>query len=482
MGVRTLTITLFCVGVPTLVAFAPERLMSSSKAVRTPALTTSAPALVVAPRHSPALAPMMTAAAAEDTSGDSAGSSDAIFNLAKNIVGSGVLALSAGVAAFSASPLALAPSIAILLAVGGVSAYTFSTIARVGAATGGKTYRDTWMRVFGKSTTWMTDATVIFMTVCAGLSYSIILGDMFSSIAALAGLPAVLCTSNAWIILLSFFVLLPLSLLRDLSSLAAGSLLGTIGTSYTALFVLLRCFDKSYLPGGKFHALASHSPNFAAASAAQPLINPSIFVLVSMLASAFLAHYNAPKFYNELEAPKDGSSMLKRFNGIVGGAFGLAALLMGVIMGGGYMTFGSASQGLLLNNYATADPLAFLARVGIGVSIIFSYPLNFVGLREGLLEFLGKTEDGKKRAVHWGVTLSLMALMNGASLFLKDLGLVVALGGAILGSALVYIFPALMAIGEKSGAIKSKGEKLVNWALLALGVFFAGLGSVMCLK
>ena len=55
------------------------------------------------------------------------------------------------------------------------------------------------------------------------------------------------------------------------------------------------------------------------------------------------------------------------------------------------------------------------------------------------------------------------------------------LGGAILGSALVYIFPALMAIGETGGAM-GKFEKGVNWALTALGIFFAGLGAVMCLK
>jgi len=155
---------------------------------------------------------------------------------------------------------------------------------------------------------------------------------------------------------------------------------------------------------------------------------------------------------------------------------------MGSVMTGGFLTFGSASQGLILNSYATADPLAFLARLGIGMSIIFSYPLNFVGLREGILSGLGKTEEGKKTSVHVGLTLALMVLMNGAALFVKDLGLVVGLGGAILGSALVYIFPALMAIGEKAGAIPTKAEKAANWALTGLGVFFAALGAVMCLK
>lgn len=116
------------------------------------------------------------------------------------------------------------------------------------------------------------------------------------------------------------------------------------------------------------------------------------------------------------------------------------------------------------------------------MSILFSYPLNMLGLREGLLDIIpGGTEAGKRQSVHWAVTVGLMVLMNGTALFLKDLGLVVALGGAILGSALVYIFPALMAIGEKSGAVGAQ-EKKANWGLCGLGVFFAGLGAVMCLK
>ena len=67
----------------------------------------------------------------------------------------------------------------------------------------------------------------------AGLSYSIILGDSFGSIASLAGATGVLASSNFWIVALSAFVLLPLALLRDLSSLAIGSVVGTAGTLYT---------------------------------------------------------------------------------------------------------------------------------------------------------------------------------------------------------------------------------------------------------
>ena len=64
--------------------------------------------------------------------------------------------------------------------------------------------------------------------------------------------------------------------------------------------------------------------------------------------------------------------------------------------------------------------------------------------------------------MHWVTTVALMCVINGGALVMKDLGLVVSLGGAILGSALVYIFPALMAIGEKKNAISTKTEKRAN--------------------
>lgn len=94
----------------------------------------------------------------------------------------------------------------------------------------GNADRDTWSKVFGENTSLLPALTVLFKTFVGGLSYAIILGDSFSSIATLAGLPPALARSNTWIYLLSAFVLLPLSLMRDLSSLAVGSIIGTAGT------------------------------------------------------------------------------------------------------------------------------------------------------------------------------------------------------------------------------------------------------------
>lgn len=112
----------------------------------------SAPRLT---RHHRPQVPLMTSASLEASApppSSGAGVGPSIVNLAKNIVGSGVLALAAGVAAFSGANVALIPSLILLLVVGMVSAYSFSSIARVGAAVGASSYRETWSKIFGERT------------------------------------------------------------------------------------------------------------------------------------------------------------------------------------------------------------------------------------------------------------------------------------------------------------------------------------------
>ena len=146
------------------------------------------------------------------------------------------------------------------------------------------------------------------------------------------------------------------------------------------------------------------------------------------------------------------------------------------------------------HSYATTDALALLARIGICASIIFSYPLNFVGLRDGVLNMLGLSDKAEKPSVHVSTTLLLLCAMNGLSLKLKNLGLVVAVGGAALGTSLVYTFPAMMfiqATRQLQTKLKAAGGELptarrvemyANYLLVLVGLSLGGLGVTMSLK
>ena len=151
----------------------------------------------------------------------------------------------------------------------------------------------------------------------------------------------------------------------------------------------------------------------------------------------------------------------------------------------GFLTFGGASNGYILNNYANTDRLATVARVAVASSLVFSYPLCFVGLRDGIREMRGSKPGETKNRTRW--TVGLLAGVTAASLKLTDLGFVNSFGGALIGSGIVYVFPALMflkplmkRLKEKAAAGAATGgertEKSLNVGIVAAGVAMGVLG------
>ena len=345
----------------------------------------------------------------------------------------------------------------------------------------------------------------ILKTFTAALMYSIIIGDTTFSLAQTFGLaaawPAVF--AQRWTVLcaISAALLTPLCLLRSMSILSYGSVLGIAGTVYTAAFMGLRCFDGSYLPGGRFHAAlaASAGPLPTFGGAPKPLT--SIFVTVSMLSTAYIAHYNAPKFYSELKG-----TTVRKFSGVSLLGFGAAAALFAAMMAFGFLTFGTATAGNVLNNYAASDQLAAYARVAILASMVFGYPLVFVGFRDGLLDMVLSSSSGKGRSsssssstaplpVSWrtkdATGVALLALVTGVACRVRNLGKVSSVGGALLGSSIIYVFPCLGFIGATSKALAAGdleltprllAERRLTRAGVILGLLFASIGTAISLS
>ena len=198
----------------------------------------------------------------------------------------------------------------------------------------------------------------------ACLMYSIIIGDTSHALASTFGLiDAVPMLAQRWKMLAvsTIFTLLPLCLMRSFAILSYTSLLGILGTLYTGVFMGIRLFDGSYAPGGQFYGSLSALPKFGTTTSPA-----AAFILVSMLSTAYIAHYNAPRFYTNL---KDRS--VKKFNVLTAAGFGASIAIMGTMMAMGFLTFGAASSGFVLNNYASGDALATVARVAILASVRF---------------------------------------------------------------------------------------------------------------
>ena len=133
----------------------------------------------------------------------------------------------------------------------------------------------------------------------------------------------------------------------------------------------------------------------------------------------------------------------------------------------------------MLNNYATADAGATLARLLMGFAIFGAYPICFAAARDALFEL--KPAWAKARGKF---TQAMHLLITAAGLCISDVGFVVSFVGGVLGSAIIYIFPALLLLATTkaradAGAVQPLNTKLERWgcrAMAALGVVLAILG------
>jgi amino acid permease len=357
------------------------------------------------------------------------------------------------------------------------TACTFSTPAPFGS-------QGLWSATIGPNTTWVVDTMIAVLCVACAVIYSGILGDVFTQLLSQSQiLPQGWNTRGGNIVVITALALLPMSLIRNLSALAFTSVLGFSAIMYTVFFIVVRALDGSYKPGAKFvtDGALKLLPTFKKASLWN--VDFSSLVLASNLGLAYVAHYNAPSFYRELE-----NTSSSRFRKMVNASFALLVLLYVVTMVSGYSTFGDVCQGNILLNYHPDDWLATLGRLATGFSILFGFPLVATGARESLIgaaSSLGRPFLGTD-AWHVPLVVAILAFVTTISLTISDVSLVVGLTGAALGSFIVYICPALLyakAI-EKSRGRSSPDYKQARWNLLMVpfGVFTGALGVYMTLQ
>lgn len=405
--------------------------------------------------------------------GGEASVSSSIFNLAKSVVGIGVLSLPGGAAFVSDSPATLFPACMIGLIMGLLAGYCFSAIGKACEMHQSKSFQDVWAKSVNPQTAWMISAGITAKCLMASLACSIIIGDTFTALAQTFGFSSFFQNRRNIIILLTSTILFPLCSMESLSALAPFSILGLGGIFYTALFMTVRYIQGSYSTTGKYFADVVMKPSFNQV----PLnLNNRVFVLLSMLSTSFIAHYNAPKFYSELKNPDTD-----KFNSVVSAGFGLSILFNLYIMCIGFLTFGGNSLGLVLNNYSGQDMLATYARVAIGAAILTGYPFTFSALREGILDLMNFEGETRKKSVK-PLTVGLLTIVTVLALLLKDVGFVVSLSGSLFGCSLMFIVPAIMTI-QNSKKMKgtshdvNKFEISMNYGIIALGVVLTIIGT-----
>ena len=415
-------------------------------------------------------------------SGGTATITNEVFNLVKNIVASGALAIPSGIAAFGNQYSAIFPAIFLMIFMGCINAYYFSLIGRVCSITGAISYREAWELSVGKRGAFIVSLVCICKPALGNLAYSMILADSLQSLFVTAGFHGFTRTICLWLV--TWIVVFPLCLLKNLTVLAPSSILGICGMLFTVTAMTIRYLDGTYdsQRSGKFIAdlPPEYRPSFGSIGA-DGVFSFRALILLCMLATAYVAHYNAPRFYVELK-----NNTIPRYNRVVGISYVISAAIYILLGSVGFLTFGDNCSGYILNNYSTRDITATLCRIAIASSVLFTYPIVFVGVRDGFIDLLLIPIDRQTNLLHVGITFILLLIITIMATCFQDLGIVMSLGGATLATAVIYIFPSFMfysAVGNLRDRATSRQnmEVIFAMAVMCLGISIGSIGVVMAI-
>jgi sodium-coupled neutral amino acid transporter 11 len=226
----------------------------------------------------------------------SSGSSSAtilssVFNLVNNVAGAGILTLSSGMA----SGTGWIPAVIICAVLGLLSGHCFAMVGEACELLQQEDFKGLWKTTISADSAYVVDAIIAVMCLACAIIYSGILGDVFTPLLAQAGFPARYNGRSGNIVAITVGLLLPLSLIKDLSALAFTSILGFSAIIYTVAFIIVRSLDGSYsLPDGRFlqQGVIAAMPAFEKTSLWN--FDFTSLVLASNLGLAYIAHYNAP--------------------------------------------------------------------------------------------------------------------------------------------------------------------------------------------
>jgi Transmembrane amino acid transporter protein len=186
----------------------------------------------------------------------------------------------------------------------------------------------------------------------------------------------------------------------------------------------------------------------------------------------------APRYYTELEPKKsDKSHFLK----MAFTSYTSAALIYIGTVALGLTLFGPGSASFALNSFSSKDPLGTLARFAFGTSVLASFPLIFLSMRNWFVTqaVMNIPQVGGIRRIS---TLLLMLISFLASKF-KDIGVVGSVAGGVLGSSMMFVFPPIMYIralqqqAKKEGVPAPKAVIALNSILMVLGATLGIVGT-----
>lgn len=308
------------------------------------------------------------------------------------------------------------------------------------------TYEDLMSIPFGRIGYRFVLISMLVMAFGAMISYMIIIKD---TVPTVLGLEDSFLEREIVMLVVTACTMLPLSMMRDISSLAVTSGLSILADVVLVVVVLVHSpISETVADAGGFgQVLKDH------------WINNRVFVGLGILSMAMACQHSAFLISGTLEHKTSA-----RWAQVTKLSLSVAGSLSMVFSIAGYLGYLDETQGDILNNF-DADSTAVNAGRGLlAITMVFTYPMESFVARHVLMQLLfdgnmdnidvgpnGEPTAERKylgvlgRREKWTLYLYLMALIP--AMIFDDIGPVMSLTGSLGASALSYIGPGVCYLG-----------------------------------
>lgn len=202
------------------------------------------------------------------------------------------------------------------------------------------------------------------------IAYLIIVGDTVSSVLTqLLDDDVSAWERRAIILSVAVAVILPLSLVKNMSTLAWSSSISIAAVIWIVLVVVARSFNDS---GGA--RLPSDSEDSIV------LLGSKFFPAIGIVAFAYVCQHNSFIVFKSLDTPT-----VKVWRKVSWTAIGVSTCACIVLSLAGYLTFRDLTRANLLNNYADNDFVMAVTRIFFSLTMVLTFPMELFVARHCLV-------------------------------------------------------------------------------------------------
>eukprot|EP00730_Choanoeca_flexa_P019843 TRINITY_DN9705_c0_g1_i6.p1 TRINITY_DN9705_c0_g1~~TRINITY_DN9705_c0_g1_i6.p1 ORF type:complete len:450 (+),score=105.19 TRINITY_DN9705_c0_g1_i6:152-1501(+) len=375
-------------------------------------------------------------------------------NMINSIVGAGIIGMP-----FALREAGFGFGVILIVVMGVITDFSVRVLVSSGVKVNKPNYQDLVLFALGPWGFRALSFGQFFFPLLGMMAYGIIVGQTMPKVFNAIWGDSFLDDPRVVIVIFTFTVMMPLSMLKKLEYLAKWSGLALFGV---AVLILITCIEGNRL---------KHTPERGNVNA---FFQTRFVQAIGVMAFAYVMHHNCFLVYASI---KDTS--IDKFSKVTHVSVGTAAVLSVILGVGGFYAFGNGTKDDVLDNFPDDNRAANAARFFFALAIMLTYPIECFVAREVIENYFFSEQQPPTNLRHYGVSFALCMLAMIVSVAVDKLGIILELNGIVNANLVAFILPGICGALLLDGEHWYQGQRLWSTLLAGFGIALFVFGVIL---